>query len=207
MHVFRVIGNGRNTVSRALFWKRELTEFCGKLGEFCEKLGEFAWAHSQGHRLLRQPPIQPQIGALGPAIFVSRDSSSDTEKEKVYTTTTTERKSLGELFWPQRKTFQAGGGYKNPMRTRKTISNTEIFPLWSPFFQQRESGHWVYAFFFPAVIFQKYFVLVSWVGSLGKGWIPQGVSIVVCCRNSSCNRSCDAIARNGRRPIALCLLF
>ena len=26
--------------------KRELTEFCGKLGEFCEKLGEFALAHS-----------------------------------------------------------------------------------------------------------------------------------------------------------------
>ena len=39
------IGNGRNTVSRVLFRKRELTEFCGKLGEFCEKLGEFASAH------------------------------------------------------------------------------------------------------------------------------------------------------------------
>ena len=31
------MGNGRNTVSRVLFQKRELTEFCGKLGEFCEK--------------------------------------------------------------------------------------------------------------------------------------------------------------------------
>ena len=40
------LGNGRNTVSRVvLFRKRELTEFCGKLGEFCEKLGEFASAH------------------------------------------------------------------------------------------------------------------------------------------------------------------
>ena len=39
------IGNGRNTVSRELFRKRELTEFSGKLGEFCEKLGEFALAH------------------------------------------------------------------------------------------------------------------------------------------------------------------
>ena len=38
------IGNGRNTVSRVLFRKRELTEFCGKLGEFCEKLDEFALA-------------------------------------------------------------------------------------------------------------------------------------------------------------------
>ena len=28
-----------------LFRRRELTEFCGKLGEFCEKLGEFAFAH------------------------------------------------------------------------------------------------------------------------------------------------------------------
>ena len=39
------IGNGRNTVSRVLFRKRELTEFCRKLGEFWEKLGEFALAH------------------------------------------------------------------------------------------------------------------------------------------------------------------
>ena len=40
------LGNGWNTVSRVLIPKRELTEFCGKLGEFCEKkLGEFALAH------------------------------------------------------------------------------------------------------------------------------------------------------------------
>ena len=26
-----------STVSRVLFWKGELTEFCGKLGEFCKK--------------------------------------------------------------------------------------------------------------------------------------------------------------------------
>ena len=39
------LGNGRNTVSRVLFWKRDLTEFLGKLGECCEKLGEFAFAH------------------------------------------------------------------------------------------------------------------------------------------------------------------
>ena len=41
------IGSGQNTVSRVLFRKRELTEFCGKLGEFCDKLGEFALAHKQ----------------------------------------------------------------------------------------------------------------------------------------------------------------
>ena len=39
------LGNGRNTVSRVLFWRRELTEFYGKLGEFGGKLGEFAFAH------------------------------------------------------------------------------------------------------------------------------------------------------------------
>ena len=40
------LGHGRNTVSRVLFRKRELTEFCGKLGEFCERLGELALAHT-----------------------------------------------------------------------------------------------------------------------------------------------------------------
>ena len=40
-----VLGNGRNTVSRVLFRRRELTEFYSKLGEFCDKLGEFALAH------------------------------------------------------------------------------------------------------------------------------------------------------------------
>ena len=40
-----IIGIGRNTVSRVLFRRRELTEFCGKLGEFCQKLGELAFAH------------------------------------------------------------------------------------------------------------------------------------------------------------------
>ena len=34
------LGNGRNTVSRVLFRRRELTEFCGTL-----ELGEFALAH------------------------------------------------------------------------------------------------------------------------------------------------------------------
>ena len=46
--IFRLFwqqGNGRNTVSRVLFRRRELTEFYGKLGEFGEKLGEFAFAH------------------------------------------------------------------------------------------------------------------------------------------------------------------
>ena len=40
------------------------------------------------------------------------------EKTKAYTTTT-ERKSFGEFFWPQRKTFQAGGRYENPIKPGK----------------------------------------------------------------------------------------
>ena len=32
-------------------------------------------------------------------------------------------------------------------------------------------------------------------------------AIVVCCLNGSCNSSCDAITRDGRRTIALFLLF
>ena len=42
---WRFIGHGRKTVSRVLFRKRGLTEFCAKLGEFHEKLGEFAVTH------------------------------------------------------------------------------------------------------------------------------------------------------------------
>ena len=71
-----------------------------------------------------------------------------TEKKKA-DTTTTERKSFGELFWPQGKTFQAGGGYKNPIKTKKAISTTEIFPLWTPFLSEKKVLHRsraVYAF-------------------------------------------------------------
>ena len=67
------------------------------------------------------------------------DLNTEAEKRKAYTTTT-ERKSFGELFWPKRKTFQAGGGYQNPVKTRKTISTTEIFPLWPPFFSAKKSS-------------------------------------------------------------------
>ena len=40
------------------------------------------------------------------------------EKKNAYTTTT-ERKSFGELFWPKRKTSQASGGYKNPITNQE----------------------------------------------------------------------------------------
>ena len=48
------MGNGQNTVSRVLFRRRELTEFCGKLGEFCEKLGEFAHPNSVSPKKLTE---------------------------------------------------------------------------------------------------------------------------------------------------------
>ena len=46
---FGFLGNGRNTVSRVLFRKRELTvtEFRAKLGEFCKRLAEFVLAHNK----------------------------------------------------------------------------------------------------------------------------------------------------------------
>ena len=61
-------------------------------------------------------------------------------EEKKRTQPPTERKSFGELFSPQRKTFQAGGGYENPIKTRKATSTTEIFPLWAPFFSAKKSS-------------------------------------------------------------------
>ena len=45
-----------------------------------------------------------------------------------------------ELFWQQKKTFQAGGRYKNPIKTRETISTTEIFPLWPPLLVSKTSS-------------------------------------------------------------------
>ena len=70
-------------------------------------------------------------------VYASLRVFEETEKKKTYTTTT-KRKSFGELFWLQRKAFQAGGGYKKPIKTRKTISTTENFPLWAPFLLQRK---------------------------------------------------------------------
>ena len=51
-------------------------------------------------------------------VRIQAQKSAQSREEKAYTTTT-ERKSFGELFWPQRKTFQAGGGYKNPRKNQE----------------------------------------------------------------------------------------
>ena len=62
-----------------------------------------------------------------------------TEKKKAYTTNI-ERKSFGELFWPQRKTFQAGGGYKNPMKTGKTYIYHRNLSSVAPIFSAKKSS-------------------------------------------------------------------
>ena len=76
--------------------------------------------------------VFPSVGYLG----------TPKHREEKYAhylvTTTTEGKSFGELFWPQRKTFQAGGGYKNPIKTRKTISTTEKLSSVAPIFFGKE---------------------------------------------------------------------
>ena len=60
---------------------------------------------------------------------------------------------LGNFSGLKEKLSRSVVDTKTPMKTRKTISTTEIFPLWTPFFRQRKVLHWsgaVYAFFFPA---------------------------------------------------------
>ena len=52
---------------------------------------------------------------------------------------------------PQQKTFQASGRYKNLFKSRETISTTEIFPLWPPFFSAKKVPLWsrVHGVFHP----------------------------------------------------------
>ena len=67
------------------------------------------------------------------------ETTSRAEKRKAYTTTA-ERKSFGELFWPQRTTFQAGGGYKNPIqKPRKPYLPPKSF-LCGPYFFAKKSS-------------------------------------------------------------------
>ena len=56
---------------------------------------------------------------------------------EVYTTTT-ERKYFGELFWPQRKTFQAGGRYKNPIKPGRTDLPPKSFLCGPHFFGNKK---------------------------------------------------------------------
>ena len=81
--------------------------------------------------------MQVQIPTQRRIKILHRWAQSFYREERTYTTTT-ERKSIGELFWPQRKTFQASGRYKHPTKTREAISTAEIFPLWPRFFFGKE---------------------------------------------------------------------
>ena len=81
--------------------------------------------------------------------------SLHSEKKKTYTTTT-ERKSFEELFWPQRKTFQAGVVDTKTLLKKpgKPYPPPKSFLCGPHFFLQRKVLHWsraVYAFFFPSL--------------------------------------------------------
>ena len=54
---------------------------------------------------------------------------------------------------------------------------------------------------------ERVFSNLTWEFGEGVDAARGVAAIVVCCRNSSCSSSCDAIARKGRRTIALFLLF
>ena len=76
-----------------------------------------------------------------------KGSHTDREEKKKYTTTT-ERKSFGELFWPKEKLSRLVVDTRCPIKkTRKTISTTEIFPLWTPsFFSAKTAGRCMLSF-------------------------------------------------------------
>ena len=65
---------------------------------------------------------------------------------------------------------------KNLIKTRKAISTTEIFPLWTPFFSAKKSSALeqggVYAFFFPAIrstgSTMSFSMMSSWASSRSK---------------------------------------
>ena len=112
---------------------------------------------------------EPLQKPCGPIILqeTRRDISSHlkgrTEKRKTYTTTT-ERKSFGELFWPKRKIFHVGGGYTIPTNTRETNECTKPSHSQSPAnFVANLNGAGVlhkfgadfFCLFFLASIFQK----------------------------------------------------
>ena len=87
-----------------------------------------------------------------------------------HNTTTTERESFGELFWPQKIAFQAGGRYKNPIKTTKTHfyhrNLSSVAPISS---RQRKVPRWsraVYALFFPTTKHSRFWG-ESW-GKFGK---------------------------------------
>ena len=91
------------------------------------------------------------------------------EKKKAYTTTT-ERKNLLENFSGlKEKLSRPVVDTKNPIKPRKTIATTEIFPLWTPFFFLRKekfctgAGRCMLSFSQPTLLYKlkNAFVLQS----------------------------------------------
>ena len=134
----------------------------------------FAPAFSERFFKNRGGPRAPETFPKGPNLENKKAISVETfalslenfavfaiqRRTKAYTTTA-ERKSFGELFWPQRKTFQAGGGYKNPYKNQENHIHhrnlSSVDPLF--IFLQRKDLHWsraVYAFFFPAISLENF---------------------------------------------------
>ena len=94
---------------------------------------------------------EQQVAAYGQNVLASACLRLFAEKKNVHDHH--RKKIIWKTFLAsKRNTFQVGGGYQNPMKTRKTISTTESFLCGPHFFWQRKVLHWsraVYAFFFP----------------------------------------------------------
>ena len=86
--------------------------------------------HHRSHR------IAARIARYGPVRF--RVGSPNFREEKSVHNHHRKKNLSENFFWPQRKTFQAGGGYDNPIKTRKPYPPLKSFPCGPHFFLQRE---------------------------------------------------------------------
>ena len=131
-------------------WKKSRKSLSGPFRDFFQTLRTFSPVNGQrvSNRCANTQPFL--CNELGPfqAILGNFKSSQKkllnryAEKTKAYTTTT-ERKSFGELFWPQRKTFHAGGGYKNPIKIRRPYPPPKSFLCGPHFFLLRKVLHFI----------------------------------------------------------------
>ena len=119
------------------------------------------------------PPILAIVRYPGrPVSHIGREEKSvhDHHRKKIFWRT----------FLASKRTFQAGGGYKSPIKTSKAISTTEIFPLWPPFCSAKRSS--ALCFLFP---------------SIGH-WSSSPVSSRKPFRNSTGNERCTNVYRGIR---------
>ena len=89
---------------------------------------------------------------------------SYSEKKKA-DTTTTERKYFGELFWPQRKTFQASGRYKALQNQENHIYHRNLSSAAPIYFQQEKffTGARRCMLYFPKLLLKSIFEAPSQV--------------------------------------------